>query len=269
MFVNIILTCYANPFLFKIEKDGVYTSILGTYHRVPLDSLPQNIVSYVKNHDVMIIENKDVLIPITINKLKKIGVLRKIDEENYFLLLNDAEKKELQKYAEPFMQYKKFPVNINVLNPTGLLQMYVGGHLMGMDYELTNYFEKEKKTILGLESLEEVSTYFEQISLTNLKDIIGAKYGFGSIEEDEQIQRYLKGDLSIIQKDEIDEEVKQRNLSWLPNILDYYIMHGREAIFCVGYSHLFGEFGLLNLLKENGFKIIQSDNVGNFSPFNF
>ncbi len=176
---------------------------------------------------------------------------------------------EIKKYAEPFMQYKKFPVNINVLNPTGLLQTYVGGHLMGMDYELINYFEKEKKSILGLESLEEVSTYFEQISLMNLKDIIEVKYGFGSIEEDEQIQRYLKGDLSIIQEDEIDEEVKQRNLSWIPNILDYHIMHGKEAIFCVGYSHLFGEFGLLNLLKENGFKITQSDNVGNFSLFNF
>jgi uncharacterized protein YbaP (TraB family) len=269
VFVNIIPACCANPFLFRIEKEGVYTSILGTNHRVPLDSLPKNIVSYVKNHDVMITENKDVLTPITMDKLKKIGVLREIDEEDYFLLLNDAEKEELQKYAEPFMQYKKFPVNINVLNPTGLLQTYVGGHLMGMDYELINYFEKEKKSILGLESLEEVSTYFEQISLMNLKDIIEVKYGFGSIEEDEQIQRYLKGDLSIIQEDEIDEEVKQRNLSWIPNILDYHIMHGKEAIFCVGYSHLFGEFGLLNLLKENGFKITQSDNVGNFSLFNF
>lgn len=266
---NAILVSHANTYLFEVEKKGVCTDIFGTCHNIPLSSLSKEIVSYVNKHDILITENKDVLVPITQDKLEKMRVLRQPNEDDYFSCLSNDEQEEILKYAEPFMQYKKFPIDINALNPTGLLQTYVGGHMMGMDYELIDNFKKEEKVILGLENLEEVSTYFKEVSLATLQKILEVKYGFGSPEEEEQNQKYLSGDISTepVDEDETDE-VKNRNLNWLPNILDYYEKYGEKAIFCVGYGHLLGKDGLLNLLKEEGFTIKRANDQGIFSPFN-
>jgi len=50
----------------------------------------------------------------------------------------------------------------------------------------------------------------------------------------------------------------QRNLNWLPQIMDYLKTPETEMVL-VGSAHLLGKDGLIKLLKQAGLKITQLD----------
>lgn len=116
-------------------------------------------------------------------------------------------------YVEAFLKYRNSPIAIDKLNTKGHLQAYIMGHMLeGIGYNLLVCF-KEKKTILGLEDLQEVSSCFESISFDSLKEGLQTKFGFGAEEDQESTQAYLKG--QIPSNVPLDGEIKTRNLKWI------------------------------------------------------
>lgn len=80
----------ASTYLFKAEKDDVSIEIFGTLHSLSLTALPDSIVDHIKNHDVLITENKQALFALTEDLAEKMEILRKDKEENYFFSLRVA-----------------------------------------------------------------------------------------------------------------------------------------------------------------------------------
>lgn len=267
LIIGQIQSSQADPFIFGAEKDGVNIKLFGMLHPLPLNTLPDSIVEHIKSYEVLITENKQALAPLTKDLAEKMNVLRKDGEDNYYYLLDAISKKKLSKYADAFLKYKNSSINIDELNIQGLFQAYIMGHMVdGMDYSLLSYF-KEEKLILGLEDLQEVSQYFESLPLDFFKEGLQVDFGFGSQEDHEATQAYIEGHIPADIK--LDEEIQIRNLNWMQNILTYHKEYGEKAIICVGYMHLFGKFGLLAMLEEEGFKITRANDYANFLPVSF
>lgn len=85
---------------------------------------------------------------------------------------------------------------------------------------------------------------------------------------------YLTGD-PITAATVIDEEevwkgwitLGERNYYWVPKILQAHHGHETPVIIAVGYAHLPGKNGLLNLLEESGFLIERMNSEGNFESY--
>ncbi|AIK95839.1 TraB/GumN family protein [Candidatus Odyssella acanthamoebae] len=255
-----------DTFLFQAEKEGDKIKIFGTLHDLPLQALPPAIMDYIQNHEVLITENTQALEPLTLNICEKMGLLRNSEEPNYYDCLIEAEKEELEAYAIPFLKHKQATnLGLDQLNTNGLYQAYLMGHFVtGMDYALLHHY-KNHKLILGLEDLQEISQSFEQLTIHDLKCELYNHAGFGSEEHKRSENLYLSGDIPALEENDL--MVQRRNLDWLPTLLNYHRQYGEKAIVCVGYQHLFGEFGILRLLEEAGYKIMRANQAIEFSDF--
>ncbi len=266
---NIILTTFTwanDTFLFQAEKEEVKIKIFGTLHSLSLQTLPFALTDYIKNHEVLITENTQVLEPLTLDMCARMGLLRNSEEPNYYTTLIKEEKEELDAYAIPFLNYKQaHNLSIDDLSVNGLFQAYIMGHFLnGMDYALLNHY-KNHKLIVGLENLQEVSQSFEQLTINELKAGLQCKAGFGSEEHKMSDDLYLSG--HIPDTEEEDDMVQERNLKWLPTLINYHEQYGEKAIICVGYLHLLGDSDLLRLLEKTGYQITRANQAIEFSPF--
>ncbi|HEV2524135.1 MAG TPA: TraB/GumN family protein [Gammaproteobacteria bacterium] len=90
-------------------------------------------------------------------------------------------------------------------------------------------------------------------------------------EIDSMRKEYLEGNLELCAKKEDEDKnffkVGERNYSWLPKIFELHQREQKSFVVVVGAGHLGGKYGLLNLLKESGFKIERMNNEGVFEHF--
>jgi len=179
-----------------------------------------------------------------------------------------------QQASAAFLQRGYGAFNINEFKPwaVSLLLSYPpssGGVVL--DKKLHNLFSTQNKAVIGLESLEEQTQYFEKMS--NKDQIAFLMESLEGLEGNEANMRvmkrlYLKGDLSALQdfstqqvNDIESESVKQLMVDLIDtrNQLMFHRMQPAlargDALIAVGALHLPGKAGLIQLLRTKGYQI--------------
>lgn len=134
----------------------------------------------------------------------------------------------------------------------------------GVEEELMALAKKEKKEILGLETIEFQSSVFDSIpypeqarELMQSIDSIG-KYRvyFDSMVKVYQSQRLDRIEQLLLNdefgvKDNQDLLLKNRNQNWVNQLVN--ILPKQQVLVAVGTAHLLGKDGLITLLRQKGY----------------
>lgn len=254
--------------LFKAKKQEQELHILGTAHNISINVLPEFVKEFVMNHDILVVENQDVLTPISDQELRDCKFLLN-DGSAALLLFSEEQRKVIKEKIKPYFDFKNTEIEIvDQLNVFGLLQLYQMALYFenGMDYSILRNFLGNKKTIQGLETRLEVVkamevTYSEDdlISLVNsslnkskltskIHDFIGCEFYLNNLKNDGD-----DGDCTSL-------ELKTRNNNWLPKIMKLNL----SSIICIGVEHLFYQYGILFKLASDGYKIERMSSDGQF-----
>lgn len=254
--------------LYKGGKSGVPMThaigIIGSNHNLDFSALPdEQKLFIIREHNRLVVENKDIKKPFTIEELKELGFLD--DGEDILGTLDPKIQELLLSKIGKFLEFKGSDSSIiKSLNYTGLHKLfeYAVNFEHGMDYELVRKFSQFGE-VSGLESRGELKAYFKPETreeflefmashLDPRADIFGSKFA---------TEFYLKN--LYLKKPDYDSEVLvARNEKWLPEIKSL----PNDAIICVGMNHLYGENGLLMMLRRNGYDIYRVGDKSTLQP---
>lgn len=256
-------------FLFSFEKDNQTSYLLGSIHSLDPIRLPIKVRSCASQRSTLILENTDMQKPLDMTTLSAMGVLKR--PEDPFFSIDQLEKddaEELLRYVNPFLLAKGGHVQADQLNLKGLYAAYISGHFLnGVDYWLLKSFQQDQKEIQGLETTEDISHFFEDVTFEDLEQILKHHAGFDSPYERQIEENYLMGVIPTLADLTDEEELRIRNLKWFPKLVQYHAQYSEEMIAAVGLSHLFGNYGLLKMLSDNGFTLKRMNDSGDFISF--
>lgn len=139
----------------------------------------------------------------------------------------------------------------------------------GIDWHFFNRASAERKSIVGLETLDYQVSLFNAIASDDQDALVRQTLAdIAHIEEemDTILQAWSTGDLDAMDRLLLDSFkpyphiqkllVTDRNRNWMPRIIDF-LQSGKVHMIVVGAGHLPGKQGLLNLLQKQGLKIEQ------------
>ncbi len=256
-----------NSLLWSIEKDNHQKSyIFGTMHLIEpeyynfSDQLKQKIISA----DKIIMEIGGEPNPIEAFNLM---VLDSGRVEDYFtkeqlsqlikfmdLKLNTSPKEFRQKYSKmkPFLILQ------------AITQAYFSDNAISYDLNIMQLASENNKTIDGFETMEEQLGFFEQIPNTEMANLIISSITNFDKEKKETLKLqklYAKqkvDKLIPLMKKQSPELMKyndifltDRNEKWTPKINSF--TKTSKCFIAVGAAHLFGENGILELLRKEGY----------------
>jgi uncharacterized protein YbaP (TraB family) len=125
--------------------------------------------------------------------------------------------------------------------------------------------KKQNKEIVGLETVSEQLDLFDNLPIdTVIKDIMAVVNGKATDENEYQklVTVYKKQDLPALYKyikesGELDKDLggflDARNEKWVPKMIT--LMDSHAMFFAVGAGHLYGENGLIALLRRAGYTV--------------
>jgi len=138
--------------------------------------------------------------------------------------------------------------------------------LASYEITLTSMAEESKKNIVGLETIEDQFKVIDMISLEEqAQELYEAVLDYTLVKSEiaELITAYKNEDLDLIYqlvKDQFAEMddyedlfLVKRNNAWIDDIEKY--IRKKPSFIAVGAAHLIGKKGLINLLKEKGYKV--------------
>lgn len=182
--------------------------------------------------------------------------------------LTDEQYKLLEKYAEDNLH-----LDMSVLNQMKpvALQMLFSEQVINCDtpvsYEerIMTIAKDEKKNITGLEEAKEQIALLDEMPVDSaIQDIIRAikSHTETDTEYEKMVALYKKQDIPGLyrlikqSKDaglDMGDFLDKRNKKWIERIVDR--MDQRSVFFAVGAGHLWGEKGLIALLRREGYTI--------------
>lgn len=272
------------PFYFRIERNGKISDILGTSHNTSFEALPIACQQQAKSANILVSEHA------CFNMLEKEScyVVRTADEPIWYQSLLPSSQEIVQNSLKllnstiPAEQLSYFALMVFAM---------AGDELLGMDrYLRLNFIEKNlhihalddpdlihPSCLSLMEMQDKISKFYKEFKCSqpdNDAIISMIEQAFRDMQEPYEDEEYLSGDINLASEDQDDDPFMekchaiQRNYSWMPKILKLHESQpeGRQLI-AVGYGHLFGKDGMLQLLIESGFKITRMDTTGEFVPY--
>lgn len=131
---------------------------------------------------------------------------------------------------------------------------------------LTEEAKKLKKEVTGLEAVSEQLALFNSIPADSIVNELMAIIDGSTTEQDEYeklVRLYKEQDLAALHTyisqsqhssgGMLDAFLDQRNEKWIERMVDK--MDKTSVFFAVGAGHLWGEKGLITLLKKSGYKV--------------
>jgi hypothetical protein len=259
-----------NSLLWKISGKGLKqpSYIYGTIHSVCPDDLyiTKKVESSFAKCEKLVMEI-DIDDPEMASKLQKLSYNK--DQQNIKSQFSDSEELEtvnsffIDKYGAGLDQ-------LGILKPFALLSMILQKSLdcnTPQSYERT--FEsmagKQGIEILGLETIEEQVGLFDDVPVSDQIDWL---VYYTSNEEniladmEKMVDLYKQEDLNALaslmasypEYKQIEYRLlNERNQKWIPKIEKY--AQENATFFAVGAGHLPGEEGVLNLLRNAGYKV--------------
>jgi len=258
-----------NSLLWSIEKEGQPKSYLfGTMHMIELEyyNFSNKLKSRILSSDKVIMEIAGTPNPIEAFNLM---VLDSGSVEDFFT------KEQLATIVE-FMDKKlnispkQFRERYSKMKPFLILQTltqaYFSDSATSYDLQIIQLAKENNIGIEGFETMEEQLAFFDEIPDYKMAELIVTSIKNFEKEKKETIKLqklYAKEKVNKLiplmkkQSPEFmayeDIFLSNRNKKWISKIIKFTKKH--RCFIAVGAAHLFGENGVINLLKQNGFKL--------------
>ncbi len=255
--------------LYEIRKDDQPVSFLfGTMHILEPEyyNFYPELKSIILNSDQVIMEiggEPDPLLAYNLLKLDSGRIEDYFTPEQFKLLIN---------FMNQTLGFSKadFENRFSTMKPFLILQTitqsYFSDQAISFDLEIMAYAKSNQIPIDGFETLEDQLNIFEQIPHAEMANLIISSvenYDKEKIETQKLQRLYSKQKVNKLiplmkkQSPELmqfeDLFLKKRNQNWLKQIESK--LKNKKSLIAVGAAHLYGEFGLINLLRAKGFKI--------------
>jgi uncharacterized protein YbaP (TraB family) len=256
-----------NSLLWKIEGNGIKTSyIYGTFHLLPQSDfhVSEAVKSAFQASEQIVMEldmdDPQMQIQLMQNMNMKDGnSLKSMVKEGTYVKLDSIMKATMGASIGAFDKVKPFFV-ASMLIPT-----MIDGKIASYEGTFIQMASQQQKEILGLETIADQMNIFDEIpyqqqadELTDLvEDKAKAKALFAQM-----IKLYKAQDMNglynmFIEYYESEKELElmlhNRNAKWIEPIQEYSTQKG--SFFAVGAGHLGGQKGVIQLLKNKGFKV--------------
>ena len=261
----------ANTLLWEISGNGLKkpSYLFGTMHILCADDahLSENLKNIIKSTDLIYFE-------LDMDDMQEMmGALQ-------YLRMNDGQKiselltKEEYAKVENYFKDNNFPMPLSLMNrfKPYFVSSLIGEQMLtcqqknGMEMQIMNESKKYKKEIKGLESTRFQASIFDSIPYAKqAKDLVNYIDSIDTYKQVmlEMVDVYRQQDLarmdSLMHKSDpgmeeyMDILLYDRNRRWAHHMPD--MMYGQSVLFAVGAGHLPGEAGVINLLREKGYKV--------------
>ncbi len=257
--------------LWKIEKEGLpgISYIYGTIHMMPKEKffMAKDAQKALKASDALALEaNIDMTLKEQIAMAKKIMLPAGKTYQDY---MSKEDYDALYDYLLNKIGIKESKVNrYLMLKPFNLAGLVLNEHYDVIEvYEMkfTKMAKKGKKEILELEGMDFQLNLFDSIGMSMMfpkaKDLIYIK------EFEKLMDAYITKDLSVLEKamneslvnasekeqQQMDLLINSRNSDWAPKIDK--MVHKQTTFIAVGAGHLYGDKGVIALLKAKGYTL--------------
>ena len=248
------------PRLYIVEKEGQTSYLFGTIHTgVNFSELPPSVQSAAKESDTLVIETDlkgaDPL-------MREAFPMGEVNSLKY--LLSEKEWNILFNKLSPF--FKGHESIVGRFHPTMALMFFNSMTFKEtaepIDRTLEALASNNKKETLYFESVESQIELVKQIfTLDSLKETLNLDPEVTNNSTKELVKLYLDGNLDELNNFMTDElgknyeiVVTKRNIAWSKKFDSVFAHPGKEFV-AVGAGHLGGEFGLINLLRSQGYNI--------------
>ena len=266
----------AESSVWKVSKGKEYFYVGGTIHLLNAEDhpLPQEYTSAYKDSSEIIFET-DIA---GANSPEFQGKLMAAMMYNDDRTLKSELKPEVYSELEKFLAPRQIPiVNFSKFQPWGVALMltiveYQRLGMMpnyGIDIHFSNLATSDNKKVAGLETLDEQLGFL--LSLAKVEPNESITYTLRDLVHLPDFIQLMKtswrsGDLEALSNDPFVVEMKEkfpevynaivtnRNNAWIKKLVELTKDADKEFVL-VGAMHLNGKEGLLNLLKEEGFKV--------------
>lgn len=248
-------------------KNKTVSYLFGTIHMIDKDKyvLPKTVTKQLTNSKKVFLELENLTNQLAVMELSMLKEGRMTD------ILNKAQRDSVYSYAndEFDMDSVAFEAKLGQFKPlvfTQLTMLKLSFRTKSYDKEFSKLATTSEIPVHGLETVEEQMSFFDSMSEElNVELIMSTIKNKDSYKEDwEDMQNlYLKQDISAlvemdkgsVEMTEFTETVmmKNRNEKWIVK-LDEELEKG-ETFVGVGAAHLVGNHGLIQLLKEKGYKV--------------
>lgn len=259
-----------NSLLWQISGNGLTkpSYLYGTVHVISQEDyfLGKNVSKKINNSDELIMEidldNMDIM------SIAKISVLP--DGKLIKDYMNDTDYNILQSFMEDSIGIKKFTFEnaYGKLKPFFLEQLiyykFLGQEKESYEQNFKKIAEDKKIQISGLETYEEQLKFIDEIPIEDqLKSMVKTikNYSSETAKLNQLVKDYKAQNITALTESfESDEDQKlkiklidKRNQNWIPKLKS--IMKNKSCFVAVGAGHLGGDFGLINLLKKQGYTV--------------
>jgi len=255
--------------LWEVQIDESHKSyIFGTIHMIEKDKFyfPKKLKQIIGKSDRLILELDKIPGPLDVLKLLKgknyqtIDQFNKAQQDSIFNWFENKMNYNEQKTRGLF--YKMPPVFIS---QTMILKL-IDSKLKSYEKEIFKIAKKKNIQTLGLETLA-----FQFDLLTSIPDSISKKNILQTVKYDSEVksdfnkltETYLQQNIDsiyqfILKSEEYSdistkELIDRRNKNWIP-ILEKEFKNS-NCFVAVGAGHLGGKNGIINLLKDKGYKL--------------
>ena len=273
-------TTVENSLLWEISGNGLKTPsyLYGTIHLIPEEDF------FVTEETQKALDASErVMFEINIDDMTSMGaqfdLLMKAFMPNGITiesLLSEEEYKLVSDHFEAmglpmFMLQRIKPMFLSVMasedfDPGAMMNEEEGG-MLSYELEFADMAKKQKKEMGGLETIDFQMSMFDSIPYdVQAQMLVDAIEASGEGEEDEMdlmIELYKKQDLATMQSYFADPEspyaayeellLVNRNKNWIPIMAE--LMPKQKTFFAVGAGHLGGEYGVVNLLRAEGYTL--------------
>lgn len=257
---------------FKIERDNKHFFILGTDHAAHLKDLPQFILKIIKTEVKSLVVESPSIDKLNekekIERLQRMGILTIQEDHVWHTKLSSESLTVLNGYIAKGSRTKSLHLKLSQIN-SSLALLLIGSILQegGIDDELEQLFQN------NCFSLDVVADYNVELETNTVEELDESLKNVDELEKSfHDVASYLNGtnisDPEAVASCEQDVNLTvNRNIHWLPKIIDYFEKLPGPVLFAVGQDHLPGMTGLLQLLKRCSFKISRMNANGLFASY--
>lgn len=258
-----------NSLLWKIEGDGIQSSyVFGTMHMIEEEyfEMSESLLEKIKTSDAIIMEVGGMPDPITAMNMMMLdtGTVHSFFTKEQLPVLLEFMDKKLGVSPEEFHSvYGK-------MKPFFLLQAisqsFFSEDAVSYDLNIMAISKQNNIPLIGLETVEEQLSFFDAIPSSEMANLIMESID-NYDKEKKQTQKLMKIYAEQNVTKMIPEMKKQspefmayedifltnRNRAWIPKLIAE--MKEKHCFVAVGAAHLFGENGVLELLRKEGYTV--------------
>ena len=258
-----------NSLLWRVEGEGFQTSYLfGTMHMINQEyfNFPSFLQEKIRNSESIIMEMDGIPNPLATFQMMS------LDSGKIHDYFNAEQLVELLAFMDQEMGIspKEFDLTYGSMKPFFLIQTITQHHFeadaQSYDLMIMALAGEEGIPIVGLETAEEQLGFFDQVSQEVMADLVMESIrSFDKEKESTEklMKLYAKQKVKKLipllnkQSPELMEYADlflyDRNRNWIPKLMNE--IQEKKSFIAVGAAHLFGENGVIDLLRKKGLTV--------------